>query len=162
MSNTSNPEKCAYTRIAILFIAIGTLIALDSFFNIAVIIKLWPLLTITLGAGLIGIYIKRETAGLIFPASGEYLLFFSGLALYCNFTSWSNMAHLWPLFVIFLGVVFITLYVMNRKRRVLLFLGLILLSLSAFFYFVFAVDIRYWWTIFILVGVSILISVQTK
>ncbi len=162
MSNSDNSEKTTYTRIAVLLIGIGTLIAFDSFFNLAFIYKLWPILTIVLGMGLIGIFIKRKTARLMFLASGEDLILFTGLPLYCNFTSWGNMSTLWPLFIIFLGIVLFTLYFINRQKRALLFLGLILISLSVFFYFMFSFDVRYWWTIFILVGGSILISVHTK
>lgn len=162
MANTNNPEKTTYTRFAVLLIAVGLLIALESYVKLSIISRLWPVLTVILGIGLIGIFVKRKKSGMIYLAAGEYLICFSGLALYCNFTSWQNMARLWPLFIGFLGIVFFTLFVLNRERRVLLFLGLLLISLSAFFYFVFALDIRFWWTIFVLVGVSILAAVWIR
>ena len=162
MSNAQNPEKTTFTRFAIMLIAIGTLIGLDTFFNMSIVYKLWPLLPAILGSGLIGIYIKRKTTGLLFLGSGEYLLLFSGLALYCNFTTWANMAQLWPLFVIFMGIVFFTLFAVDRKRRAFLFLGLLSITLSIFFFLMFKIDHRYWWSIFILVGVSILISEKTR
>jgi hypothetical protein len=162
MSNTDNSEKTTYTRLAVLLIVIGLLIALELYTNISIIHNLWPVITIFLGIGLIGIFVKRKTSGMLYLASGEYLICFSGLALYCNFTSWQNVAQFWPLFIGFLGIVFLTLYFLNKQKRVLLFLGLVLVSLSFFFYFVFTLDVRYWWTIFVLVGLSILVTERIK
>ena len=162
MSISEKSNDTSYSRFAIILIIVGVLIALESYFNLGIVFKLWPLLTLILGGGLIGIYIQRKTTGLLFLGSGEYLILFSGLALYCNFTSWSQMRFLWPLFIIFMGVVFFTLYGADRKKRAFLFLGLVLISLSIFFYLMFKVDMHYWWSIFILVGISILISEKTK
>ncbi len=162
MSIPGKSDSASYSRFAFILITIGILIALESFFKLGIVFKLWPVLTLILGGGLIGIYKQRKTTGLLFLGSGEYLILFSILALYCNFTSWSRMSFLWPLFIIFMGVVFFTLYGADRKKRSFLFLGLVLISLSIFFYLMFKVDLQYWWSIFILVGISILISEKTK
>ena len=162
MSQTNNLDKTTYTRLSILLIAIGALIAIDSFMEISIIHKLWPLLITTLGSGLIGIFIKRRTTGNLYLAAGEYLVCFSGLALYFNFTSWNHIARIWPLFILFLGIVFLTLFLVNRKKRSLLLVGLVLASISIVFLFVFTLNMQYWWTIFILIGISLLVSVHTK
>lgn len=162
MPNTDNLEKTTYTRLAILLIVIGALLALESYIEVSCIRKLWPLLITILGTGLIGVFIKRKTSGSLYLAAGEYLVCFSGLALYCSFTSWDHMSRLWPLFILFLGIVFLTLFPVNRKKRLLLLTGLILISVAAVFLFIFALaDMRYWWTIFILIGISLLVSVHT-
>ena len=162
MSQTNNLDKTTYTRLAILLIVIGILIALDSMLKISVIPKLWPLLITMLGTGLIGIFIKRKTSGSFYLAAGEYLVCFSGLAFYFNFTSWNQISSLWPLFILFLGIVFLTLFLVNRQKRFLLLVSLLLLSVSIFFLFVFSLDIQFWWSIFILTGISLLIAAQTK
>ena len=162
MANTNNLEKTTYTRLAVLLITIGLLIAIEPYMKISIVNKLWPVLTVILGIGLIGIFVKRRTSGSLYLAFGEYLILFSGLALYCNFTSWKNMTRFWPFFIGFLGIVFLTLLFFNTQRRVLLFLGLLLVSLSISFYFVFALDVRFWWTIFVLVGLNIFVSVRIK
>jgi hypothetical protein len=44
----------------------------------------------------------------------------------------------------------------------LLLPGLLLISLTAVFFFVFAVSVHLWWTAFILAGLSFLISDRTR
>jgi hypothetical protein len=134
------------------------LFASDSLLKLSFVYKLWPVIILILGIGLVGIFAKRKASGDIFLAAGEYLICFSGLAFYCNFTSWKNMSEIWPLFIAFLGIVFVTLFVLHSKKRFLLLLGLLHLSLSIFFFLVFSLTGQLWWTIFILVGVSILVS----
>ena len=162
MSQTNNLDKTTYTRLAILLITIGLLIALDSMLKISIIPKLWPILLTLLGTGLIGIFIKRKISGSLYMAAGGYLICFSGLALYCNFTSWNQISSLWPLFILFLGIVFLTQFLVNRQKRSLLLASLLLLSVSIFFLFVFTLNIQFWWSIFILIGISLLIAAQTK
>jgi len=106
--------------------------------------------------------LKRKARGALYLAAGEYFILFGTLAFYCNFTSWQNLKHLWPIFIGFLGIVFITLFLFYRKKRFLLFLGLLLLSLSIFFLLIFSLGTQFWWIIFILAGLSILVSRKSK
>jgi hypothetical protein len=158
MSTLNNLDAITNKRLAFYLIIIGLLFAVDSFFKLSIIYKLWPVLALILGIGFIGIFVKRKARDALFLAVGEYLIFFSGMALYCNFTSWSNLVYMWPLFIISLGIVFITLFFFYNKNRFILFIGLLLSFLSVFFILVFSVDSQYWWSIFILVGLSILLS----
>jgi hypothetical protein len=158
MSNIHSLESTTYRRLAILLIIIGLLFAVDTFLRLSFIYKLWPILITILGIGLVGIYVKRNARESFYLAIGEYLICFSGLALYCNFTSWQIMSQVWSLFIAFLGMVFITLFFFHMKSKSILFIGLLLLSLSIYFFFIFSVSSQFWWVIFILVGLSILIS----
>lgn len=151
-------EKMTYQRIAILLIIIGGMFAIDSYLHLSFIYKLWPLIMAIMGSGFIGIYSKQKDGGMLFLAVGEYLLFFSALALYCNFTSWRNMGNLWPLFIGFLGIVFITCFFAGKRRYLFLFFGLMLISLSIYFLLVFSIGSQLWWSIFVLLGISILLS----
>jgi drug/metabolite transporter (DMT)-like permease len=98
----------------------------------------------------------------IFLVAGVYLLCFSGLALFCSFTSWAAMASLWPLFVTFLGVVLVALFFFREKRRAYLLTGLLLISLSAVFSVTQTFGAHWWWTILILAGLSILVAEKAK
>ena len=151
-------EKATYQRIAILLFIVGGLFAVDTFLQLSFIYKLWPLLMTILGIGFIGIYSKQKVSGMLYWAVGEYFLCFSVLALYCNLTSWRNMARLWPLFIGFLGVVFVTGFFIERQRRFFLLIGLLFISLSICLLLVFSIGTQYWWSIFILVGISILFT----
>lgn len=158
MSTINSSENTTYRRLAIFLIIIGVLFAVDSFLKVSVFYKLWPVVILILGAGLVGIFIKRKASGVLYLAVGEYLICFSGLAFYCNFTSWRSMSRIWPLFIVFLGIVFVSLFLFHPKRRFLLLLGLLHFSLSIFFFLIFSLGSQFWWTIFILVGLSILVS----
>lgn len=155
-------EYTSYRRLAYLLIIMGVLFGLDSYLSIHFVYKLWPLLILILGTGLTGIYIESNTRGVLYLSAGVYLICFSLLAFYCNFTSWAILARFWPLFITSLGVVFIVLYLMNRKKRFLLFIGFLLISLSIYFILVFSISGQYWWSIFIFLGLSLFLSVKNK
>ncbi|EKD29040.1 MAG: hypothetical protein ACD_79C00106G0005 [uncultured bacterium] len=153
-------DNISFRRLAYLLIMIGITFALDSLFNLSVVYKLWPLITASLGMGLLVIFIRRQDKKILIQAIGEYLLLFSVLALYCNFNSWHQLKFLWPFFVLFLGIVFITSFIFQRKNRFLFFLGFFLTWLSVYFFFLIFLGHQVWWTIFIVIGLSILLSIK--
>jgi hypothetical protein len=155
-------ENVTYRRLAFLLIGIGLVFAVNSIMGLSIIYKLWPILILLPGTGFIGIFLKRKAKRSLYLSVGEYLILFTGLALYCNFTSWTNLAHLWPIFITFLGIVVFSVFLFHRKNRLLLLVGLLLISLSVFFFFVFSIDVHYWWIIFILAGLSILFTCRIK
>jgi hypothetical protein len=151
----SSHSLSAHGRVAILLLFIGILYAVDMLAGWSVVTKLWPLLVIMLGTGLIGIYLHRDRRSAIFLASGIYLLCFAFLAFYFNFTSWSNIVYLWPLFIAFLGV-------SRRHRRVAMLTGLLFISCALVFFFVFTIDSGYWWIVFVLAGLSVLAAERAE
>ncbi|MHC4661515.1 MAG: hypothetical protein ACYS8W_07480 [Planctomycetota bacterium] len=155
-------ENVTYRRLAILLIAIGVILAVDAFLGYSAAYKLWPVLILLPGIGFIGIFVKQKGRGALYLAIGEYLILFMGLALYCNFTSWRNLARIWPVFVTFFAIVLLSMFIFHHRNRFLFFLGLLLLFLSLFFFLVFSIGAQYWWAIFILVGLSILLSGKLK
>jgi len=161
-THKSYRKLSSYGRLGLLLIVVGVLLAVDTLADLFFIYKLWPLLIASLGGGLLGIYVRRSRREAIYVGIGIYLLGFGGLALYCNFTSWTRMADLWPLFVGFLGLSFCLAYFLGKRSRVLLLPGLLLISLTAVFFLVFAVSVHLWWTAFILAGLSFLISDKTR
>lgn len=159
MLTVNELETISYKRLGILLIIIGIFLAINSYLGFSGY-KLWPVLSLSLGLAFIGIFRNHREA--IYLAIGVYIVSFSFLALYCNFTLWGNLAYLWPLFITFLGIVFITLFFYYKKKPILLFIGFLLLVLSVFFFLVFSVSAQLWWTIFIFVGLCILLSVKSK
>ncbi|MDP8217217.1 MAG: hypothetical protein P9M03_00630 [Candidatus Theseobacter exili] len=162
MSKNINLINTTYKRVALLLIVIGLLLAADSFLRLNFFYKLWPLIVAVLGIGFIGIYLRQKAGGGIYLAVGEYLVCFSGLAIYCNFTSWHDLMFLWPLFIVYLGIVSVTFFFIDKEKHILLLIGLLLVSLGGFFLLIFSVSVQYWWSIFILVGLSFLISGKIK
>ena len=155
MPTIGDLENTTYRRLGILLILVGLLCAAGSSLGLPVVFKLWPLLVLGLGVGFVGIFAGRRTRGTFYLALGEYLILFSGLALYCNFTSWRSLRHLWPIFIAFLGVVFATLLVFRRRNRFLLFLSLLFVLASASLFLIFSFGTEYWWSA--LVGLSVLV-----
>ena len=151
-------ENKTYIRFAYLLIIIGLLLATDSFFGISLFLKLWSLLVLMLGIGFIGIFNKQRKKGFAYLVTGIYLILFTGLALLCNFTSWELLSVYWPIFITFLGIVFLSIYFYRRTGRAMLFIGVVLIFLSLYFLFIFTGGSEQWWTIFILVGLSILLT----
>jgi hypothetical protein len=149
-------------RLGLLLLFIGAALALDAFLDLSVVYRLWPLLVTMVGVGLVGIFAKGGFRVPMFLAAGVYLVCFSVLALYCNFTSWDLMADLWPLFVTFLGVVFLALCCFQKERHVYLLVGLLLVSASAVLYLTLNLSSRWWWTTFIFAGLSILVAEMSK
>jgi hypothetical protein len=150
------------TRLAVLLLVVGALFALDASLNLSVVYKFWPVLVATMAVGLMGIFLKGNARLPMFLAAGVYLLCFSGLALFCNFTSWTAMADLWPLFIAFLGAAFVALFCFQRSRPVCLLAGLLLVSVSVVFFLTLNVSGRLWWTSFLLAGLSILVTEAAK
>lgn len=151
-----------YRRFGILLLIVGSLYGLDTYLNLNVASRLWPIIITTLGIGFIGIFLKRGHKEPSYLGIGIYLICFSFLALYCNFTSWSTLAEYWPGFIFFLGLSFTFAFIFDRSKRLLFLMGLLLISLSIVFFFVFSISSTLWWTVFILTGLSVLIGERVK
>ncbi len=149
-------------RMALLLIAVGLLLGLDACLEWSIVHRLWPLLLVILGIGLVGIFLQGNSREAVFLAGGVYVFCFGGLALFCNFTSWTALTHLWPLFIAFLGLVLLALHFFREKRLVYLLGGLLLISLSAMFILTLSLGSRWWWTILVLAGLSLLAAEKVK
>jgi len=162
MSTTRDLDQVTYRRLGILLVVMGGVLAAASQLEMSFVYKLWPALTLSLGIGFIGIYVKRQGRGGFFLALGEYLVLFSGLAFYLNFTSWGELGRLWPLFMAFLSIVFGTIFVVGRRRKIALFMALLMLVATVFSFLVLELGTQYWWTAFILAGISVLALGKSK
>lgn len=160
--NSINHRLGSHGRFGIILVIIGMLLAVDSLLKLSLIYRLWPVLITIVGAGFIGIFKKRARKEALYLSVGIYFIGFSFLALYCNFTAWSALSTLWPLFIAILGIALIGSFIFCRRQRIQLLLGLLLISLCIVFFFVFSLDNRLWWTGFLLGGISILASELAK
>jgi hypothetical protein len=149
-------DAITYRRLGLLLVAIGLISAAGTMFGYPALYRLWPVLTLSLGIGLIGMFARKERKATLHLAFGEYLVLFSGLALYCSFTTWRNLGRLWPLLIAFLGVVFATLLIFCRRSRLIPFFALLFLLLSAALFGMFTYGAEYWWSIPVATGLSIL------
>jgi hypothetical protein len=157
---TQKPVKkslSSYGRLGALLAIIGGILAIDSITGRPFTWRLWPLLVTVLGIGFIGIYSQRSRRESGYVGLGSFFIGFSMLALYCNFTSWGDLSHLWPVFIALTGVSMVLGFLLGSRRSAVLLTGLLFISLSIVFYLVFNLDHHFWWLSFILTGGSFLI-----
>lgn len=152
-----HPALSSYGRFGILLAIIGGILAVDTMADLTVLYKLWPLLCTILGIGFTGIYLQRSRRESMYIGLGIFFIGFSVLALYCNFTSWTTLAKLWPVFPLLLGVSMVFGFLFGSRHAVLLLNGLLFISLSIVFFLVFSLSYRLWWSVFILSGASFFI-----
>ncbi|MBN1384198.1 MAG: hypothetical protein JW983_04860 [Elusimicrobia bacterium] len=145
-------------KVGLFFIVTGLFFAVETFFKVNLLHKMWPALITVLGAGFINIFFIGKKKNATFLWIGSYFVLFSLLAFYCNFSSWGSLANLWPLFISFTGLSFLLIFLFNLKNKIYLFTGLILLSVSIVFFIVFSLSAKYWWLICIFIGISILLT----
>lgn len=155
-------RRIPHRRLATLLILTGILIAISSYFQSSLVYKFWPVFPLMLSTGFLGIFFKRKKKEAAFLSIGVYLLCFSFLAFYLNFTSWGQLAFLWPLFILFLSLVFFSVYGFCEKRGLYLFTALILLSTALLFFILFHISTSLWWLVLIFLGLSILIAERKK
>ncbi|MBN1307125.1 MAG: hypothetical protein JXA18_04355 [Chitinispirillaceae bacterium] len=157
IQKSGGKKLSSYGRLGVLLAAIGTVLAIDTMADLSFLYKLWPLLCAILGIGFIGIYLQRSRRESAYIGVGSFIIGFSGLALYCNFTSWGILASLWPAFILLLGIAMISGFIFGNRRPAILLTGLLFISLGAVFFMVFSFNRHLWWSIFILAGFSFLI-----
>lgn len=158
MDTYHESESVSYRRLGYLLLISGILFSLDHFLKIALFYKFWPLFVASTGIGLIGIFINSHRRESVYLALGVYLIFFSALSLFLNFSSWGHLFYLWPLFITTTGFSFLSLHFFYKKSRFYLLSGLFLISLSLVFLVTFILGAGWWWISLVLMGLSVLAS----
>jgi hypothetical protein len=158
MTNQKQHKRfSSYGRLGLLLTVVGILLAVDSLAKVSYIYKFWPLLGGIVGCGFVGIHVRRGRPEALYVTVGVYLIAASALTLYCSLSSWAAMSGLWPLFITFLGVAFCFGYLFGKRSPFLLLAGLLLVTLSAVFFFVLIVNPRLWWIVLVLAGASFVV-----
>jgi hypothetical protein len=62
----------------------------------------------------------------------------------------------------FMGIAVTGAYIFCRKKNIWLLSGLLLISTSVVFFFVFSISVELWWTVFLLAGASVWIAERDK
>jgi hypothetical protein len=141
--------------LAVMFIAAGVILTLENTGLISGASKLWPLFPLAAGVGFLLLYFgyKRNDVALLFLGTVFALL--SVFFLYLNYTTWSQTATLWPVFLAIAGAGFLSIYLGSRVR-LFLFLALGLIILAGVFYLVFGVSLALWPLSLVAFGASLL------
>jgi len=137
------------------------LIALGSVIMLNVIIGwhiLWPLFIAFAGIMTIVDYFLNSNkdavtgAGVLFTLAGFFLLFTTGLF------SWSNMAFLWPGFLLAPGFGLLVAYIFNKDNGALMPAGILITLAVIFITASFSGLWSYWPIILIVIGLAVIIK----
>jgi LiaF transmembrane domain len=153
----STMRKGRYNVLAVLCIGIGALLILENYGYVKGIYHLWPIFPLILGIGLYMLYVDKGKRNPTILAMGVYIIQFSALAFYANYTTWASMEYLWPFYIGFLGVSFLSVYIGTGKGMIFFHLGVFLIGLCIVFFLVFSIDYRLWPISLVLFGISILL-----
>jgi hypothetical protein len=140
---------------AVVFILAGTVLTLENLNIISGASRLWPVFLFVLGAGFFILFFERGRNDLALLFLGTVLVLLAAFFLSLNYTSWKNMATLWPFFLGIAGGGFVTMY-LSSTDRLFLFLSLGLIMLGGLFFLVFGVSIHFWPLSLVAFGLSLL------
>lgn len=141
---------------AILLICCTPILLLETFGVTKGIYKIWPIFPFVFGLGSVLVAIKTQNRFPLMAGIGSFLMLSSLFFFYLNFTSWTELATLWPVFIILIGLTFIISSLFNKQTIVrILGIGTSLLGIS--FAFIFTISYSFWPVAIALVGILILI-----
>jgi hypothetical protein len=148
-------RRKSFNVLAGISIFIGALLLLQNYNVIPNINKLWPIFSLFLGWGLGILYFKRGRKDQIALGMGVFLICFSIMAFYYNFTSWVAISGTWPLFLGFAGISFLVVAYFANSHPIVILIGVFLCFLCFVFILVFTVDLRLWPISLVLFGICI-------
>ncbi|MCU0608522.1 MAG: hypothetical protein MUF22_01985 [Chitinispirillaceae bacterium] len=141
--------------LSVVFLAAGTILTLENMGIISGASRLWPIFVLVLGAGFCILFFERKPLDLVLLWLGSMLSQCGIFFLYLNFTSWHQMAKLWPVFLGIAGMSFFVLYI-RARNRIFLSVALGLVVLAAVFFLVFGVSLALWPLSLVAFGASLL------
>jgi hypothetical protein len=147
--------KSVFT-LAVVLIAAGAALTLENMGVVSGASKLWPAFVLILGAGFLIMFFNRERNDPALLFLGTVLSLLSVFFFCLNYTAWSYMSKLWPVFLGIAGAGFLAIY-LARRVRLFLFLSVALVMLAGVFYIVFGVSLHLWPLSLAAFGLSLLV-----
>lgn len=141
---------------AIIFILVGTLLTLENFSVIAGISAHWPIFLLIIGSGFTILYFQRKKTDEVLLWLGTLIFILGIFSYYLNFTSWQQLATLWPIFLGIIGSCFLSVGLV-AKKVILNYFGILFISLFLIFTLVFTISIKLWPLSLVVFGICLLI-----
>lgn len=148
-------QKRTLLFLALIFIFAGTGLTMENLKLIAGFSVHWPVCLLVLGAGLILLFYHRNKIDEVLIWLGSFIFLLGLFFYYLNFTSWHDLAFLWPVFLGLAGFSFLAVGLI-RRNRIFTYLGIIFISLFLTFTLVFTVSKDLWPMSFVVFGVCLL------
>jgi hypothetical protein len=165
LSTASRGEivRSEFRLLSILSVVVGILLLFDHFGILNGVHRLWPVFPALAGAGLFLLFRQRRQRDLVLAGIGTYLVGVSILCFVCEFSSWSILAHAWPVFVALLGVSSIVASVFaQRTRLILASSGVMLILVAGVFLLVVQIDPGLWPMSLVLFGLWALLVASAR
>ncbi len=150
--NRARVVKNEFAVLASALVITGFLLLFESFGYLNGISRLWPVFSLIIGIGLIMLFKNQEDTGLLWL--GSLMIMLSLFFFYLNFTSWKQLARLWPVFIAVFGLAFLFCYFINKNRAVLM-ASLFTILLSIAFILIFSLSVKLWPVSLIIAGIFI-------
>lgn len=141
--------------LAVVLIAAGAALTLENMGVVSGASRLWPAFVLILSAGFLIMFFNREKNDPALLFLGTVLSLLGAFFFYLNYTAWSHMSKLWPVFLGIAGAGFLAIYLESRVRLFLL-LSVALVMLAGVFYLVFGVSLHLWPLSLVAFGLSLL------
>lgn len=148
-------DTSSFNILASVLIILGVALLLENYGVIKGVMFFWPVLPLVIGIGFCMLYF-RSRKDLVLLGLGTFILLNSVLFFYLNFTAWSLLAYLWPVFIVILGLSFLACYIFSR-RKVLIYLAILLMAVGTSFILIFAVSKILWPVSLVLAGLSFIL-----
>jgi hypothetical protein len=142
--------------LALVFILAGAVLTLENMKIISGVSRLWPVFPLIVGSGFCILFFDRKARDLALLYLGSLLCQVSIFFFILNYTSWSMLSKLWPVFLGIAGLSFMAIYLSGRIR-IFSILGISLVLLAAVFYLVFGVSHNLWPLSFVAFGGSLMV-----
>ena len=149
-------SKKTIVFLGLLLIIVGTLITLENFMVIKKISIHWPVFLLIIGFGFIMLFFQRKRADLVLLWLGSFIFILGIFFYYLNFTSWSRLSSLWPIFLGIVGLSFLSIGLFS-KILFFIYFALSFLALFAVFSLVFSISYKLWPMSFVIFGISLLL-----
>lgn len=147
--------------LGIVLIVVGFLFLLETFNILKGVYKLWPVFPLILGIGFWILFANYGKKEIPLVGIGTFIVLISLLFFYLNFTFWSQLAHLWQLFLIFIGLSFLSIYI-YQKKGIFIYLSSLFIIIGFVFFLVFSITAKLWPISLILLGASLWLIREKK
>ncbi len=138
--------------LAVLFILTGALLTLENIGQISGISVHWPFFLLLLGSGFVMLFFEKRDIVMIWL--GSFILLLGLFFYFLNFTEWTRLATLWPVFLGIAGFSFMATGFVSTGR-LYYFFAIFFIALFLVFTLVFTISPILWPVSFVIFGLSL-------